>query len=558
MEKYPLDHELRQLRQEMALRAKVDADEAEDRKRARQRWVQRFAIRLAVLVALAGLVFFGLRSYSNWFQRQWQVAQQKLEQEVRLTNLALKFANAQELLRAGRPEDARPLLEDLQAADPNYPGLAEAMAELERQSALENGYAEANRLLQAGDLPAALAAFEAIEAQEPYYMDVAIQIKTIKDQFQLGDFFTRAEEAYQAGQWELAISRFEDVRRIDPNFQETAVEERLYESYIEAAEELLAGQPESLQALKQAEEFFQKGLALRPQDEATRLKRAEALDTLEDRLVSSYVDQAQAAVAGQADSLQALEAAHGYLLKALEIRPDDEGLKLQIQLAEMYLIAQDEFEKSDWDAAISNLEFVYGLEPGYASGTARQTLYEAYIARGDAQLASGSLDTALGDYQRAAVLGEDSPDFTEVLLYEARIKVAYLQGLLGNYEEAARIYLAAVEGIKLEVELAQEEPNLALKLRDAIAYLERRNFRNAYKLFKDVSAYTPKYTLMAYEVQEGEYLTQIANRYGTTLGAIIKVNEDVARRDSLKGLTILIPVRGGTHEVEIPTPTPGP
>jgi hypothetical protein len=63
---------------------------------------------------------------------------------------------------------------------------------------------------------------------------------------------------------------------------------------------------------------------------------------------------------------------------------------------------------------------------------------------------------------------------------------------------------------------------------------------------------------MAYEVQEGEYLPQIANRYGTSVGAITSVNEDVARRDSLRGLIILIPVRSDPQKVEVPTPTPGP
>jgi hypothetical protein len=168
------------------------------------------------------------------------------------------------------------------------------------------------------------------------------------------------------------------------------------------------------------------------------------------------------------------------------------------------------------------------------------------------------MEMALTDYQRAAVLADESPDYSDILLYEARIKLAYIQGLLGAYEEASRIYLSAVEAINLEAELAQEDPNLGLKLRDAISYLERKNFRNAYKLFKDVSAYTPKYTLMAYEVQEGEYLTQIANRYGTSVGAITSVNEDVARRDSLRGLIILIPVRSDPQKVDIPTPTPGP
>ena len=86
------------------------------------------------------------------------------------------------------------------------------------------------------------------------------------------------------------------------------MEERLYESYIKAAEALLVNEPESLDALQRAD-YFQAALALKPQDEENAPQAGGSPENLEDRLVPGYVDQAQEALAGQADSLAALAAA---------------------------------------------------------------------------------------------------------------------------------------------------------------------------------------------------------------------------------------------------------
>ena len=50
----------------------------------------------------------------------------------------------------------------------------------------------------------------------------------------------------------MAVTGYEDVRRMAPAFNQAVVEERLYESYIKAAEALLVNEPESLDALQRA------------------------------------------------------------------------------------------------------------------------------------------------------------------------------------------------------------------------------------------------------------------------------------------------------------------
>ena len=65
MQSYPLEPELRSLRQEMIIRAKVDADEKADRSIARKRRFRNLAIRGSVIVITFCLPFFVAQTYSN-------------------------------------------------------------------------------------------------------------------------------------------------------------------------------------------------------------------------------------------------------------------------------------------------------------------------------------------------------------------------------------------------------------------------------------------------------------------------------------------------------------
>ncbi len=321
------------------------------------------------------------------------------------------------------------------------------------------------------------------------------------------------------------------------------MDERLFNSYMGAAVSALSTDANSLDALEVAEVYFRKALALRPQDPVIQLEREQARQTFKDRLYRSYVDAAAAALVGKADSIAALAAAEAYFQKALDLKPDDALVQTQRRLAQLFIQAQTDFEKGDYTAVITALEEVIAEDPDYASGTARQTVYEAYIARGNTEMLATVYEESLADFQRAAVLAEES-DQSALRLYQAQYKIAEVQGILGEYETAVTIYRAAIQLANLDESELLKRPDLTSKLKSAEQFAQSRNYRTAYKYFRDaartVFVILPQVTHI---VKEGEYITQIASQYNTTVEAILQANNLGSARTIPPGRSLNIPVQ---------------
>ena len=150
-----------------------------------------------------------------------------------------------------------------------------------------------------------------------------MRISEIKSQSLIGDILTQADRAYEAEEWATAASKYETVRALDPSYEPNVIDERLFNAYINAAQEAVSEDTESLEAINIAEEYFRKALALRPQNPEIMFKRQLVRETVKSRLFRSYVNAAQLALTEQADSLEALANAETYFNKALELRPDD-------------------------------------------------------------------------------------------------------------------------------------------------------------------------------------------------------------------------------------------
>jgi tetratricopeptide (TPR) repeat protein len=542
-DRYPLSQELRSLRVEMTLRARIDADEQADIVAARQRRLKNWGIRSVVALALLVLTLMAYGTYATWIHQQVQTARANIEQELHAVQLAADMRNAQDLLQAGRAGEARQLLQGIAAKVPDYPGLDQTMQQAEAMAALEEQYNQAMQQVQADDPAGALATLEQISAKEPYYRDVSIQITDLKRVMFLGDMLAQADQAFNARDWSKAVSTYETIRALDPLYQTQAIEDRLYQSYINAAEASLADPAATLEALQAAEDYYSKALALRPQNQEVQQLRAQARSTVEQRLVNSYINAARAAIAENADSLQAMAAAEAYFSKAQDLRPDDESIKLERKMAQLFIKSQDDYTKGLWNDVIAGLEFVIGEDTEYAGGTARFTLFEAYLARGDNSMASAQYDSALSDYQRAAVLAEQVADQAPLQLYEAQIKVGDVQGVLGNYEAAVTTYRAAIELISLPDLLQKSEPGIYAKLGQAERYVSYSNFRYAYRTYREITSLAlPRAAVVTHSIQSGEYLTQLAKRYNTTVEAILLANKDLNLKKINPGQELIIPV----------------
>jgi tetratricopeptide (TPR) repeat protein len=273
------------------------------------------------------------------------------------------------------------------------------------------------------------------------------------------------------------------------------------------------------------------------------LEREQARQSFKDRLFRSYMDAAQSALVEKPDSLEAMTAADEYFLKALNLLPNDPDALLQRKLAHLFIEAQTDFAKERYNDVIEKLEQVYTEDSGYAAGTARQTLYEAYVARGDDRMLSGDYEPALEDFQRAAVLAEQGEN-AKIRVFQAQIRIAEAMGSLLMYEDADLLYRTAIDNAQLSDADLKQRPELVSKLNQADGYVRARSYRSAFRVYRDqarkILFIFPQVT---YQVASGDYLTMIASRYNTTVDAILQANNIGSTKKIVVGQELVIPVQ---------------
>jgi tetratricopeptide (TPR) repeat protein len=210
-------------------------------------------------------------------------------------------------------------------------------------------------------------------------------------------------------------------------------------------------------------------------------------------------------------------------------------------MARNFVLAQDDFINQRWDDAITKLESVYNQDIGFANGTARQALYDAYILRGDALLRAGKTQRALEDYQKAVIVAELTPE-GRFRLFEVQVKIGNVMGNMNNYQGAVYQYRAAIDLANLTESIILD-PELALAIANAEQYANRGSYSYAYTLYSGaMKLIAEKFNTLTHVVEEGDYLTKLANMYNTTVAAILKAN-DITDPGQLEiGERIIIPV----------------
>jgi tetratricopeptide (TPR) repeat protein len=523
---FPMEPDLRSLRQEMEVRSRISEYEIEENKHKRLKNLGKYSLRLFLAVIIIAGAFFAISTYSGWIQGQIVRAQSGLSQNMEQAELAIEFRNAQHLIIAGKSDEALTVYGNIKAKNPDFPGLTEAIAEAQALKDVEVQYTQAMILLQVGDSAQALALLKDISQKMPNYRDVSLQIKSLQSETEMKSVLQQADQAYSEGRYDDAVANYESLRIMDPTYQTSQVEENLFQSYVKAAQALLDSPVPSLETLKKIDDYFSKALALRPMDRDALAARTQVRLIIEDSMINDYVGKAQAILASAPDSMEAQQSAEHYLSLALAVRPNDPNVLLQLQLAQAYIQAVNEFNSSNWDVVIEQLEYVIGQQAGYANGTALQTLYDAYIARGSDYVASGEYALALEDFQRSAVLAQQLPD-AGALSFEAQTMIAEAQGLLNHFQEAVFIYQDSLNTIGLRERIV----GLQNSLTDQLVYAEYTanvgDYQSAFYAYRNlvrnrVRAYDQTTVIT---VKNGEYITMLAHRYNTTVAAILSANQ---------------------------------
>jgi tetratricopeptide (TPR) repeat protein len=522
---FPMETNLRAVRQEMEVRSHVSAYEVVENKHNRAHNVRKYGIRTLITLVVLGIAIAAIVTYSGWIQGQLGKAQASFSQNMQQAELTIELHNAQQLMIAGKPDQALLAYETIKTQNPNFPGLAESITQAQTLKDVEVQYTQAMNLLKVGDSAQALDLLKQISQKIPNYRDVSLQIKSLQTQSEMTSVYEQAQLAYSEGRYEDAVTNYESLRIMDPTFQVSNVEENLFQSYIKAAQELLLSPVPTTELLKKADDYFSRALAIKPMDRDALAARTQVRMVIEDGIINDYVNQAQAALASAPDSLEAQKAAEQYLGLALAVRPNDPTVLLQFQLAQTFVQAVSDFTSSKWDSVIEELEYVVGQQAGYANGTALQTLYDAYIARGSDNIASGEYALALEDFQRSAVLAKQLPD-SEPLSFEAQVMIGEAQGSLNHFQQAVQIYQDALVTIGLRDRFVALQNSLTDSLTYADYLANAGDYRSAFYAYQKlihnrVKAYDQTIVLT---VKNGDYITMLAHRYHTTVAAILSAN----------------------------------
>jgi tetratricopeptide (TPR) repeat protein len=481
-ERFPHDTDLRALLEENQVRAKIDQDERSDRRRALLGLVALWAARLVVIAALAYGAWWGVQSYSVWFQQQAVIAQEAMAAQARAVDLATKYADAQSMLRAGRLDETQALLDQIVELDPHYPGVDTLQAQVKSLKALETQYEQAVDLVNKGRWAEALAALQAIANAQPGYKNVAELVALVQQQMMLDDLWTKAQASYDAKNWGDAASIYERMRAISKDYRNSQVVDRLFECYVNAGRAAMAGQEDSLTAIQRAESYFGRALALRPQDPS---------------------------------------------------------VKTDGDLARLYLLAQQDFTDGRYSNVVDSLQVVYGASPDYAKGVARQTLYEAYMARGSASMDSQQYDSALSDFQAAVALAskDDQATFALYQAYE-RAGDAYVKQK--DLESAVLMYRKAVDAGQLA---QRAKAGLSSALQEADDAVSKNNLSLASEKYQAVFQQAiQSQASLTYAVQPGDYLVLVATRYHSTVAAIVQANKLQGSTLLQAGQSLVIPI----------------
>jgi tetratricopeptide (TPR) repeat protein len=523
---FPTETELRAIRQEMEIRARISEYEVQEKKQNKIQKLKSYGFRLGITIVLIGIAIFAVTTYSGWIQGQIAKAQSSFNQNMQQAQLTVELRNGQQMLLAGKSDEALTAFEAIKAKQADFPGLSDAISKAQELKNVEVQYTQAMNLLQAGDSAQALAILQEISKTIPNYRDVSLQIRDLQSQTKLDSVLQQADQAFAEGRYEDAVTNYESLRIMDPAFDTAAINDKLFQSYIKAAQDLLTIPVPTMDNLKTVDDYFSQALAIKPLDREALAARTQVRSYIENGIINDYLNQAQAALASAPDSIEAQKSAENFLSQALAVRPNDPSVLLQFQLAQTFIQAVSDFNSSKWNSVIDQLEYVIGQQAGYANGTALQTLYDAYIARGTDFVASGEYSLALDDFQRSAVLAQQLTD-SAPLSFEAQIMIGEAQGLLNHYQQAVQIYQDALNTIGLRERILGLQGSLSDSLIYADYLANAGDYQTAFYAYRTlihnrIKAYDQSTVVT---VKNGDYLSMLAHRYNTTVAAILSANE---------------------------------
>lgn len=538
--RFPDDKELPTLYTEMGIRSKVDQYEREENRRAAMRKVLR-GIFLSCAVVLAVTVsWWSITRYATYVQAQVETVRLAAEQSAKELDTFARFRDAQNLMMAGRSSQALAKFREIQQIMPDYPNLDLYIAQAEAMAEVEDEYNRALTLYGEKKYAEALEIFTRINQTIPNYLDVEIRIEELQRLEKMESLLNTANASFDQKLWGNAIEEYTTIHTMDGTYQTTFIDRRLYESHLNLVSEILAQPDATIDRLREADRLYIKALKILPRDEETADLRESLRRTLDQKLYTAYIDQANLKLAAPNPSLLEFSAANALLESALKLRPDDLELTVRTRRATEYVQAVEDYLRSNWSQTIQTMDAILLDDQEYAWGAGIQLVYDSLLERGLSSALNNDPESALSDFQKAERIARMMPNNATALLV-ARLEEARSLGLVDRTSEAVNLYEDIILTNNLLALANERNPEMYQQLLDAQALRAVDNLGEAYVGYREaLNNIVSLMDTVEYNVQAGDYLTWLAHQYGTTSDLIQNVNKLLTRRLD-QGDTLTIP-----------------
>jgi tetratricopeptide (TPR) repeat protein len=511
-----------EIRIKHVLQVSNEMSDKEDRRKTLIRFGMWLAIGVVVIGGLLTVVFFSM----NRYQTRVNAVRETQQAQIQYQTLNTKLENAQDLLRSGRPADAMEFLEEIEAEDPEFPGLEEAVAQAEKLIDLATRYQEATQYLDDGMLEEALSAFQKIEEIEPSYRDTRIRISQAEEALEIIQLKADIETSYEQQDWQAVVDASERIMELDSATDLSGLDDKLFTAYMNLIVATADRIDATIEDIDRAQEYYRAALALFPQSREYAREREE-LQSLATRLIANnyYIfamDLLKTEGYGPGTMYEVLR----LLNKANTTSEGSPAIDLEIRRGTLFVNGFDKLAAGELDGGIEDLELLYRQDPDYGEGLVQYLLFEAYMSRGDLLFTYGEYDNARADYELAETFawGDNS---NNLRLFEIEIRIGYTLRRLGQLEEAAEYYNYALNLVDFRDRVRRlGEVSQIEEFEAALVAFANKDEWNAARLFETVlEDYSVIYTYEETEVKRGQSLYMLAFESGSTVGAIREEND---------------------------------
>jgi len=432
-------------------------------------------------------------------------------------------SQAEELLLVGQPQAAAEIIEMLRLINPDYENLEALTLRADDLLRLEDKYQTALELISEENESEALAILNEIKEEQPGLWDVSQQMALIEASLQITAYLEEGSAAYQAEDWDQVISAYENALLLDPKLDDPLVTEQLLKGYLNKIISLLQNENTSINDVENAETYYRKAVALIPQSREYASERGNLQEVSSNLLELKFTQTAKSTLADNDQTVSTIANAVTYLEKAANIDPNNTALQLDLQNAEYYQIAFQDFIEMNWSQAISKLDQILSVDSNYADGNASILLFEAYYALGKQYYTSGFYQDALYNLEQAEILTwNDTDNLTK--LFKVQVLIGDTFGEMHDYQNADSYYRYALNAIEVYSRLA-ENPDATLKFSKAVYLTDVGDYEDAFTAYQEVlESIDVIYTVSEIEISDGVCLAFFADENLSTMDAVIEEN----------------------------------